>query len=151
MRQATRTVLGRSITTLVALLFLIDGAMQVCSAPFVVEALAHTGFPAGFGPVIGAVTLLCAVTLIVPATAPLGAILTTGFMGGALCTHLRLGEIGSVPQLICILLGMLAWVGVLLADPRILPILSPSRRGGDDDTWHGRPMARAHAHRGGHR
>ena len=57
------------------------------------------------------------------ATATLGAILITGFFGGAICTHFRLGEIGSPPQLICLALGVITWVGLYLRNPTVRKLL----------------------------
>jgi hypothetical protein len=53
----------------------------------------------------------------------LGAILVTGFLGGAICTHFRLGELASPPQLICILLGLMTWGGLYFRDSRIRALL----------------------------
>ena len=59
----------------------------------------------------------------IPATAVLGAILVTGFLGGAICAHVRIGELGSPPELISLLLGAMTWGGLYARDPRIRAIL----------------------------
>ena len=68
-------------------------------------------------------TLTCTILYAIPRTAMLGAILLTGFLGGAICTHFRLGEIGSPPQLICLALGILVWAGLYLRDTRVRDLL----------------------------
>ncbi|WP_204312001.1 DoxX family protein, partial [Escherichia coli] len=74
-------------------------------------------------PVLGTIMLICAVLYALPQTATLGAIVVTGFLGGAICTHVRLGEFGSPPQVICLLLGLMAWGGLYLRDTRIRALL----------------------------
>jgi hypothetical protein len=110
---------GRALVMLVAAILLIDGLLQIGSPPPMVQALAHIGFAPDSGPMIAVATLSCALLLAVPRTAPIGAVLTTGFLGGAICAHLRIGDMGSPPQLIALLLGGASWLGLLLGDPRV--------------------------------
>ena len=117
------SLIGRSIVTIVAGLLLLDGALQLASPPSMVETMTHSGFAADSGPRLAVVTLTCAFLLIVPRLSPLGAILCTGFLGGAIATHFRLDGFGSPPQLICLGLGMVMWLGMALADPRIRAFL----------------------------
>ena len=63
--------------------------------------------------------LMCALLFAIPRTATIGAILITGFAGGAICTHLRVGEIGSPPQFIAIALAGLAWLSLWLRDASV--------------------------------
>ncbi len=65
----------------------------------------------------------CAVLYAIPAINVLGAILVTGFLGGAICAHVRLGELGSPPEVILLLLGLMTWGGLYLREPRIRAIL----------------------------
>lgn len=123
------TTVGRSIVSVVAGLLLIDGSLQLASAPLIVDAMTHAGFAPDSGPRVAAFTLTCACLLIIPRLAPLGAVLATGFLGGAIATHFRLDGFGSPPQMICFALGMVMWLGMVLADPRIRSFLpSPLRR-----------------------
>lgn len=122
---------GQGLIYLVALLLAFDGVMQLLSPPFMLAAMAETGFSLDAGPLLATVTLTCALILAIPRTATLGAILVTGFLGGAISVHVRIGEIGSPPQLICILLGIAVWTGLYLREPRLrelLPVLSGSMR-----------------------
>ena len=110
---------GRGLVLVVAAFLLGDGVLQFLSPPFLVETMNHAGFDADAGPRLALVTISCAILLAIPATAPIGAVLVPGFLGGAIAIHFRLGEIGSVPQLICLLLGILAWGGLYVADSRL--------------------------------
>jgi len=122
------SIVGRSILVIVAALLLLDGSLQLTSAAMIVEAMTHAGFPADSGPRVAVITLTCAGLLLLPRLAPLGAVLTTGFLGGAIATHFRIDGFGSPPQLICLALGMVMWLGMVLADPRIRSFLPGERR-----------------------
>ena len=78
-------------------------------------------------PALGGIMVACAVLYAIPATTVLGAIVATGFLGGAICAHLRLGELGSPPEVISLLLGVMTWGGLYLRDLRIRAILPLSR------------------------
>lgn len=112
-------VTGRALVIIVAGLLMLDGVLQFVSPPFLVETMTHAGFAPDAGSQLAFLTLGCAILLAIPATAPLGAVLVTGFLGGAIAIHFRLGEVGSPPQIICLLLGTLAWGGLYAADPRL--------------------------------
>ena len=73
--------------------------------------------------VVGPIILACAILYAIPATSVLGAILVTGFLGGAISAHVRIGEFGSPPEIISLLLGAMTWGGLYLRDPRIRAIL----------------------------
>lgn len=66
--------------------------------------MAKTGFTPFVLPIIGIVAIVGAILLALPATGLVGAILITGFLGGAICMHVRIGEFGSPPQILCIIL-----------------------------------------------
>ncbi|WP_395945969.1 DoxX family protein [Brevundimonas sp.] len=112
-------LIGRILVSAAALALLLDGALLATSAPPIIAALGHAGFEPRLAPVIGLVILGAALLLLIPRLAPLGAILCTGFLGGAICAHVRIGELGSPPQIICLVLGALIWGGLLLADSRV--------------------------------
>jgi hypothetical protein len=116
---------GRVLTALVVLALLGVAATMLVSRSAAHAQLAATGFADSAGPLIGITALGCALFYAVPQTAVLGAILVTGFLGGAFCTHFRLGTIGSPPQMISLALGVMAWGGVYLRYAevrRLLPI-----------------------------
>ncbi len=85
--------------------------------------LRETGFTIDLTHVLGPIVLVCAILYATPATGVLGAILVTGFLGGAICAHVRIGEFGSPPEIIALLLGAMTWVGLYVRDPRVRTIL----------------------------
>jgi hypothetical protein len=119
--------IGRSASALVVAALLADGAMQLFAPAKMASLMQETGFAMGLAPVLGGIMVACAVLYAIPATAALGAILVVGFFGGAICAHVRLGELGSPPEIISLLLGVMTWGGLYLRDPRIRAILPLSR------------------------
>ena len=115
--------IGRVISAVVVLLLLADGAVQLFAPDMLRADMEASGFPISLSARLGIVTLTCTILYAIPRTAMLGAILLTGFLGGAICTHFRLGEIGSPPQLICLALGILVWGGLYLRDTRVRDLL----------------------------
>lgn len=116
---------GRFLSLLVVLALLVVAATMLFFRTAAHAQLAETGFADSAGPVIGIAALVCLMFYVIPQTAVLGAILITGFLGGAICTHFRLGAIGSPPQIISLLLGMMTWGGLYLQYAelrRLLPI-----------------------------
>jgi hypothetical protein len=114
---------GRIMSALVVLVLLADAGVQLFAPNLLRPAMDASGFPIQLAPVLGTIMLICAVLYALPQTATLGAIVVTGFLGGAICTHVRLGEFGSPPQVICLLLGLMAWGGLYLRDTRIRALL----------------------------
>ena len=122
--------IGRTLSALVVAALLVDGATQLLTPAKIASMMQDTGFPMILTPVLGWVMLVCAALYAIPVTTVLGAILVTGFLGGAICAHVRLGEIGSPPELLSLLLGVMAWGGLYLRDPRIRGVLPLSRSRG---------------------
>ena len=114
---------GRIMSAFVIVALVADGSIQLFAPARVASMLQETGFPVDLTRVLGPIILACAILYAVPPTAVLGAILVTGFMGGAICAHVRIGELGSPPELISLFLGAMAWGGLYLRDPRIRAIL----------------------------
>jgi hypothetical protein len=119
--------IGRSVSALVIAALLADGAMQLFAPAKIASMMQETGFAIDLTATLGGIMVACAVVYAIPATTVLGAILATGFLGGAICAHLRLGELGSPPVIISLLLGVMTWGGLYLRDPRIRAILPLSR------------------------
>jgi hypothetical protein len=124
---ATKAVwTGRVISTLLVLFFLWDGGMKLVKPDFVVKASAELGIPEA--PLVGIGVALLASTLLYafPPTAVLGAILLTGYLGGAIMTHVR---VGGMDFLFAAVFGVLVWLGVFLREPRLralIPVRSPT-------------------------
>lgn len=106
--------IGQLLSATVVVLLLIDGAVQLFQPALVAQEMIRSGWPMEMAPVVGGIALLCALLYAIPQTAVIGAILITGFVGGAIATHLRLNEIGSPDELICAAIGIAAWAGLWL-------------------------------------
>ena len=118
---------GRIMSAFVVIALAADGAIQLVAPAQIAGMLHETGFAMDLTRVVGPIILACAILYAVPATAVLGAILVTGFLGGAICAHLRIGELGSPPEMISLLLGAMTWGGLYARDPRIRAILPITR------------------------
>jgi hypothetical protein len=114
---------GRTMSAVVVIALLADGATQLFAPALIASTLQETGFAVDLTRIVGPIIVVSAILYAVPATAVLGAILVTGFLGGAICAHVRIGELGSPPELISLLLGALTWGGLYARDPRIRPVL----------------------------
>lgn len=120
--------IGYVMSGAVVLAMLADAGVQLFAPGKLKAEMDATGFSMDLATPLGIIMLVCGVLYAIPRTAVLGAILITGFLGGAICTHFRLGEFATPPQLICLLLGVLAWGGLYLRDARLralLPLTSP--------------------------
>ena len=114
---------GRIMSALVVIALVADGTIQFFAPAQIGSMLRETGFAIELTRILGPIVLACAILYAIPATAVLGAILVTGFLGGAICAHVRIGEFGSPPEIIALLLGAMTWVGLYARDPRIRAIL----------------------------
>ena len=114
---------GRTMSAFVVIALVADGTIQLFTPAQIASMLQETGFAMDLTRVVGPIILACAILYAIPTTAVLGAILATGFLGGAICAHVRIGELGSPPEIISLLLGAIAWGGLYARDPRIRAIL----------------------------
>jgi hypothetical protein len=107
---------GWVLTVIPALMLLSGSFTAMLKLPMVVQGMAPFGFSPSILPVIGAAELLCSVLYLIPRTAPVGAILMSAYMGGAVITHLRVGDpLWPVP----IVFGIIVWAGLLLRRPAL--------------------------------
>lgn len=118
---------GRVLSALVVLVLLADAAVNLFAPEKLAEPMAATGFTAALSPQLGILMLVCAVLYAIPRTSVLGAILVTGFLGGAICAHFRIGEMGSGSQTVCLVIGVAAWLGLYLRMPGLRALLPLSR------------------------
>jgi hypothetical protein len=119
---------GRVVSALPVLMLFFSASMKLAQSKEVVEGFVEKGgWPAGALLPIGVVEILCTVIYLVPQTAVLGAVLLTGYLGGAVATHIHGGDpAGRV--MIPILLGVFVWLGLFLRHPRLgdlLPFRKP--------------------------
>ena len=116
---------GWALSALPILMMLFSAAMKFSHRPEVVEGfVGKFGYPESTLFTLGVVELACAVVFAIPRTAVLGAVLVTGYLGGAIATHVRVGD-PFVPPLA---LAVMAWGGLYLRDERLRELL-PLRRG----------------------
>ena len=108
------------LSALPVLFVTMSSLMKLAQPPMVIQGFAKAGISSGVVTIIGVVELLCAGLYVVPKTAVLGAILVTGYLGGAVFVHVRAGEIAFLAPL---LLGVIAWGGLFLRDARIRELL----------------------------
>jgi hypothetical protein len=115
----TRLWAGRILSALMILFLLFDGVTKVMKVPAVMEATIKVGYPASsvFG--IGAVLLVCTLLYAIPATSILGAILLTGYLGGAVATNLRIGAALFTNVLVPVSFCVMVWAGLYLRDNRL--------------------------------
>src|SRR5262252_987602 len=114
---------GRVMSAVVVIALLADGGIQLFAPAQIAGMLQETGFAMDLTRIVGPIILACAILYAIPATAVLGAILITGFLGGAICAHVRIGEWGSPPEIVSLVLGAMTWGGLYARDPRIRAIL----------------------------
>jgi hypothetical protein len=117
---------GRILTTLSVLFLLFDGVAKVMKVAPVMEASARLGIPGPVTPGLGAVLIAATLIYAFPRTSLLGAILLTGYLGGAICAHLRVSD-PAFPTLFPGLFAAIVWGGLYLREPR-LQALIPVRR-----------------------
>jgi hypothetical protein len=114
---------GYALTGLVALFLAFDSVVKVLQLDLAVQATIALGYPASTIFWIGAIELTCLVLYLVPRTAVLGALLLTGYLGGAIATHVRIGSPLPSHTLFPIYVALLLWGGLYLREPRLRALL----------------------------
>ena len=107
---------------LAALGLFAGGVTDLVKPPFVVEGLARAGYPESVIVPLGVVVIACVLLYLIPATAAVGAILLTGYFGGAVATHVRIGDPASM-WLVPILYAVVLWTALVLRDRRLRAVL----------------------------
>ena len=118
---------GRTLSGLAIAFLLFDSALKLARLPVAVEGTAGMGFPRSSVVGIGLALLVCTLVYIVPRTAILGAVLLTGYLGGAVAANVRLGNPLATHVLFPIYLAALVWGGLALRDRRVRAWLAPTR------------------------
>ena len=112
-----------------SLFLLVDGVMKLVKPAVVVETTVQLGYPESVITGLGIVLLACTALYLVPRTVVLGAVLLTGYLGGAVATHVRVGG-PTFSVIFPVIVGALLWGGLVLRDPRLaalLPLRAPTR------------------------
>jgi len=118
---------GRILTALSALFLLFDAAGHWFVPAAVVEAFHRLGYPLSLSRALAVIEIVCLVVYVIPRTAVLGAILLTGYLGGAVATHLRVHD-PLFDTLFPIIFGVLVWAGLYFRDHRLralIPLTEP--------------------------
>ncbi len=121
---------GRIVSALVILLMLFDATIKVLRLPAAVAGAVQVGYPANVVLPIGIVLLVCVVLYAIPRTSILGAILLTGYLGGAVATNVRISSPLLSYGLLPAYIGVLAWGGLFLRDEslrQLIPLRSSDR------------------------
>jgi uncharacterized membrane protein YphA (DoxX/SURF4 family) len=113
---------GRVLTILIALMLLLDCVGKFMNPPQVVAAFDKLGLPHDITFSTGVILLVCTVLYLVPRTATIGALLLTGYLGGAIAIHLRIGD-GTFPLVFPAVLGALAWAGIYFRSARLRSVI----------------------------
>jgi hypothetical protein len=115
---------GFAMSAVVVLFLLMDAGMKLAAVQPVLEAGQQIGFPgASMARKLGGILLACTLLYAWPRTSLLGAILVTAFLGGAVATHVRLGNPLFSHVLFGVYVGVLMWGGLLLREPRLKALL----------------------------
>lgn len=127
--------MGQILTGLVVTILLLDAGVLLLAPEILAGSMNATGFPIELSPIIGMILLVSIVLYAIPHTSVMGAILLTAFLGGAICTHFRIGEIGSPPQLVSASLGFAVWAALYLrleSLRQLIPLRDSNRNVLDD-------------------
>ena len=120
---------GRIVSGICVLFLLADAVSHWLEPAPVVDAFRRLDFPLSLSPVLAVIAIACVVLYAVPQTSVLGAILLTGYLGGAVATHLRARD-PLFETVFPILIGILVWLGLFLRNPRLralIPLLTEPR------------------------
>ena len=118
---------GRIITAFVVLFLVFDMGVKLVGAKVAIDGTTQLGWPAHLVFTLGVIQLICLVLYLVPRTAPIGAVLWTGYLGGAIATHLRLENPLFSHVLFPTYVAAMIWGGLYLRDPRVRALLRPAR------------------------
>ena len=114
---------GRGLSTLPVLLLLFSAVMKFAQPPEVAKGFEHLGWSMSLVNVLGVLEVVCVIIYLIPRTAILGAILLTGYLGGAIATCLRVGD----SYIMQFLLGVMLWGGLYLRDARLRALIPFTR------------------------
>jgi DoxX-like family len=119
--------IGRILSALAVLFLLFDAVIKLVKIPAVAQSFSQLGYPINLAVTIATLELVCVAVYVIPSTSVLGAILLTGFLGGAIASHVRVGNPLFSHVLFPVYIGALLWGGLFLREGR-LGSLVPLRR-----------------------
>ena len=110
---------GIVISALVSILFLMGPAFIFFNPAAAAKGTEHMGYPPSANLLIPILEILCAILYMIPRTSVLGAVLLTGYLGGATASHIRIGE----PPVAPLVVAAFVWLGIYLREPRLRALL----------------------------
>jgi DoxX-like family len=113
---------GQIVSAIPVLFMAMDAVTHLLKPAPVVEAFNHLGYPLNTAAPLGIVALLCGILYAIPRTTALGAILLTGYLGGAVATHVRVAD-PVFDTCFPVIVGVLVWGGLYLRDPRLRALI----------------------------
>jgi hypothetical protein len=135
MKPTPRQVwIGCFVGGIPALLLSLDAIAKLLALAPVIEGTTQLGYQPGVIVPLGFVLLACVVVYIVPRTAPIGAVLLTGYLGGAIATHVRVGNPLFTHILVPVYVAAMLWGGLFLRDARVRVLVGGTRRISDRET-----------------
>ena len=123
-----RLLQGAVLTGLVVLFLTVDVGVKLVRHPMTLQGAADLGYPPHTAFIMGVLGAICLALYLVPRTAVLGAVLWTGYLGGAIATHLRVENPLFSHTLFPIYVAVLLWGGLALRDSRVFATLAPPRK-----------------------
>jgi len=115
--------IGRIVSAVPVLILLISALMKFAKPAGFAEGMEQLGWPENLATTLGVIEIICTILYVIPRTAVIGAILLTGYLGGAIATHARIGDPAFVSAAV---LGILLWAGLHLRDARLRIMLARS-------------------------
>jgi hypothetical protein len=117
---------GRVLSGLAVLFLIFDASVKVLKSPFAIEATRQLGYPESVVIPLGLIEIVCLLVYLIPKTSVLGTILWTGYLGGAVATHVRVASPLFTHTLVPIYVAALLWLGLWLRDNRVRAVLPTS-------------------------
>jgi hypothetical protein len=114
---------GRVLTGLVLLFLVMDISLKFMGVPQVAEAMTQLGWPVSSAVPLAVLLLVCGLLYAFPKTSVLGAVLLTGYLGGAVATHMRIGDPLFSHTLFGVYVGIALWLGLWLRDPALRALM----------------------------
>jgi hypothetical protein len=122
-RTVSATTAGRIVTALPVLFLAFDTAIKFSGTDIVAQSMNQLGYAVGAAPIIGILELACLAVYLIPRTAVLGAVLLTGYLGGAIASHVRVGNPLFSHELFPTYIAALLWIGLYLREARLRALL----------------------------
>ena len=122
-RSLSATTIGRIVTALPVLFLAFDTGIKFTHVDAVAQSMNQLGYAPAAAPLIGILELICLAIYLVPSTAVLGAVLLTGYLGGAIASHVRVGNPLFSHELFPTYIAALLWLGLYLRESRLRALL----------------------------